>query len=102
VVEKQGGAAPKLPEPPAPPAGTSRSDAKAMREAAAIDYLQKEAHAHLTASEEALDALVQQRSAAVEHALTTDTGLEPGRVFVTKKGKVSASEGKVRLELTME
>ncbi len=102
VLEKLSGSSPKLPEPAAPPEGTSRADAKAMREAAAIDFLQKEAHAHLTATDEALDALAQQRAAAVQHALLTDTGLEPGRVFVTKKGKVSANEGKVRLELSMQ
>lgn len=101
-VEKQAGAAPMLPEPPAPPAGTSRAEAKAMREAAAIDTLQKEAHAHITASDEALDTLAVARSAAIQHALLTETGLEPGHVFVTKKGKVSADEGKVRLELAME
>ncbi len=102
LLEKQGGAAPKLPEPVAAPEGTSRSEAQAMREAAAIEFLKNAAHAHLNVTDEALDILAQQRSAAVQHALLTDTGLEPGRVFVTKKGKVSANEGKVRLELSMQ
>ena len=102
LVEKQTGAAPKIPEPPAPPEGSSRADAKALREAAAIDYLQKEAHAHLAAADEELDALALARSAAVQHALLTDTGLDPARVFVTKKGKASANEGKVRLELALQ
>ena len=73
-----------------------------MREAAAIEFLQKEAHAHLTAPDEALDALGVARSAAIQHALLTDTGLDPSRVFVTRKGKVSATEGKVRLELALQ
>ncbi len=102
LVEKQTGTAPKLPEPAAPAAGTSRAEVKAMREAAALEFLQKEAHAHITAPDEALDALGVARSAAIQHALLTDTGLDPSRVFVTRKGKVSASEGKVRLELALE
>ena len=102
LVEKQTGAAPQVPESPAPAEGTPRAQAKALREAAAIDYLQKEAHAHLQASDEELDGLGLARSAAIQHALLTDTGLEPARVFVTKKGKVSANEGKVRLELGLQ
>ncbi|HLY67597.1 MAG TPA: DUF748 domain-containing protein, partial [Chloroflexota bacterium] len=102
VIEKQTGASPKVPEPPAPPKEMSRADAKAAAQAAAIDYLQKEAHAHLTASDQDLDALGLARSTAVQHALLTDTGLDPARVFVTKKGKVSANQGKVRLELSMQ
>ena len=50
-------ARPSSPSRAAPPEGTSRAEAKAMREAAAIEFLQKEAHAHLTAPDEALDAL---------------------------------------------
>jgi len=104
LVEKLAGAAPKLPEPPPPPPapGTARADAKSQREAAAIEELQKQAHAHLTSPDEALDALGVERSTVIQHALLTDTGLDPARVFVTKKGKVSAHEGKVRLELAMQ
>jgi uncharacterized protein involved in outer membrane biogenesis len=102
VVKKQTGSAPNIPEPPAPAAGTSRAEAKASAQAAAIDDLQKAAHGNLTASDQDLEALGLARSSAVQHALLTDTGLEPSRVFVTKKGKVSANEGKVRLELSMQ
>jgi hypothetical protein len=102
LVKKQTGSAPKVPEPAAPPEGTARAEAKALRETAAIEYLQREAHAHLSASDEDLDTLGQARSAAVQHALLTDTGLDPARVFITKKGKVSANEGKVRLELSLQ
>ena len=102
LLKKQTGSAPKLPEPPPPPQGTSHAEAKAQREAAAIDGLQKMAHAQLTATEVELDALGQARSAAVQHALLTDTGLDPARVFITKNGKVSANEGEVRLELSLQ
>ena len=102
LVEKQTGAAPKLPEAPAAPEGTAHAEAKAMRETAAIEYLEQQAHAHISAPDEALDALALARSGAIQHALLTDTGLDPARVFVTRKGKVSAAEGKVRVELAME
>jgi len=102
LVEKLAGAAPKLPEPPPPAPGTARADAKSQRETAAIEYLHKEAHAHLSSPDAALDALGVERSTVIQHALLTDTGLDPARVFVTKKGKVSAHEGKVRLELAMQ
>ena len=102
LLKKQTGSAPKLPEPPAPPEGTSRGDAKALKEAAAIEYLTKTAHQNLSATDQELEALGQARSEAVQHALLTDTGLDPSRVFITKKGKVASNEGKVRLELSLQ
>ncbi len=102
LVKKQTGSAPKIPEPPAPPEGTARAEAKSLKETAAIDYLVKQAHSGLAATDQELDALGQARSEAVQHALLTDTGLDPTRVFITKKGKVSANEGKVRLELSLQ
>ena len=43
IVKKQTGTEPAIPEPAAPPEGTSREDAKAMEQAAAIDYLEQQA-----------------------------------------------------------
>ena len=39
---------------------------------------------------------------AVQHALVTDTGLAPERVFFARDGKVSANEQQVRLELAVK
>ena len=82
--------------------GVSRKDAKAAEHAAAIDYLQKQARASLTPGAPELEQLGQQRAAAVERALLTDTGLAPDRVFLAKDGKVTPQDGKVRFELAME
>ena len=102
LVRKQTGAAPEIPKPPAPPEGASRADARALRETAAIDYLQTEARSRLAATDADFDALGAARATAIQHALLTDTGLDPARVFITKNGKVSPKDGKVRFELTLQ
>ena len=96
------GAPPQIPPPPAAPDGTSRKDAKALAETAAIEYLQKEAHARLAPGAAELERLGQQRAEAIQKALLTDTGLDPQRVFLAKDGKVTPQDGKVRFELAME
>jgi hypothetical protein len=102
MVRQQSGAAPKIPEPPAPPEGTSRGDAKAMRDAAAIEYLQKTAHDAIVVSADELAALGEARAKSIQHALLTDTALEPARVFLAREGKVSTQDGKVRYELGLK
>ena len=102
LVQQQTGAAPRIPAPPAPPDGTPRAEAKALRETAAIEYLEKDVHSRLVVTDADLEALGAARAQAVQHALLTGSGLEPARVFVTKNGKVSAAEGKVRFELALE
>lgn len=102
LVRAQTGAAPKMPEPPKPPEGTSRADAKAQRLAADIEFLRQDAHSRLAPTPADLEALGVARSDAVQHALLTDTGLDPARVFVTKNGKISAASGKVRFELGLQ
>jgi hypothetical protein len=102
LVKAQTGAAPDIPEPSKPPEGTSRADAKAQHQAAAIEFLKKDAHSRLAPTPSDLDALGVARSDAIQHALLTDTGLDPSRVFVTKNGKISAAEGKVRFELGLQ
>ena len=102
LVRQQTGAAPRIPEAPAPPEGTSRTEAKALRQGAAIDYLQKQAREHLQATDADLDALAVARATAIQHALLTDSGLDPARVFIARNGKVSPLEGKVRFELALQ
>ena len=102
LVRKQTGAAPKIPDPPAPPEGTSRADARALRDTAALAYLQKEARSRLAATDADLDALAAARATTIQHALLTETGLAPARVFITKNGKVSPKDGKVRFEMTLQ
>jgi hypothetical protein len=99
---KQLGATPQVPEPAAPPDGMSRADARAMRDAATIEYLQQAAHDAVVVKDDELAALGQARAVSIQHALLTDTGLEPTRVFLTREGKVSTQDGKVRFELGLK
>ena len=102
MVRKQTGNDPQVPEPPAPPEGTSRGDARAMGQASTIDYLEKAARAAITVPDTELEALGQERAAAVQRALLDGSALEPTRVFLTKAGKVTSQDGKVRLELALQ
>ncbi|MCZ8132217.1 MAG: DUF748 domain-containing protein [Steroidobacteraceae bacterium] len=102
LVQKQTGAAPKIPDAPPPPEGTSRAEAKALREAAALEYLEQTARAATVVGEADYEALGQQRAEAVQRALVGDGQLEPSRLFVVKNGKVAAKDGKVRLELGLK
>ena len=102
MLQQQTGSPPQIPPPSPPPAGTSRKDAKAAQQTAAIDYLQKETHSHLAPGQSDLEQLGRARAEAIQRALLTDTGLDPQRVFLVKGGKVAAADGKVRFELGME
>ena len=102
MLQKQTGGAAQIPEPPPPPEGTPKEDAKAMRQAATLAYLEKETRARATVPEADLGKLGEQRAAAVQRALLEGTSLEPTRVFLTKAGKVTSQDGKVRFELGLQ
>lgn len=101
-VRAQTGAAPVMPEPPPAPEGASRKEAKAAREAATVEYLEKLVHDGVTVPETEFARLAEERAGAIERALLTDTGLDPQRVFKTREGKVTTSDGKVRFELGLK
>lgn len=102
LLGRQGGPVPERPEPPAPPEGTPRAQAKAMRENAEIEFLAKEARARVTVTDADVEALGQARGEAIQRLLLTDSGLEPTRVFLSRNGKVAVQDGKVRFELGLE
>ena len=102
LVQRLTGAEPKLPEPAEPPDGTSRAEAKALRQAAATEFLEAAARAAVAVPETELAALAEARAAAIERALLGSGELEPTRVFKIREGKVAASEGKVRFELGLQ
>lgn len=102
LLERQGGPVPEVPEPAAPPEGTARADAKALREAAEVEFLAKEARARVVVTDAEVEALGEERGHAIERILLTDTGLEPTRVYVSRNGKVAAQDGKVRFELGLQ
>lgn len=102
LVTTKTGAAPKLPEPPTPPEGSSPDARKAARDAAAVGYLEQVARSTITVPEADLTALGQARALAIERALLASTGLDPGRVFTLRESNASASAGKVRLALALK
>jgi hypothetical protein len=102
LVKQQSGTEPKVPEAPEPPQGTPRAEAKALREAAAIEYLEMTARAGVVVPDTELAKLAEERAVAIERALLTDSGLEPTRVFKVREGKVSLNEGKVRFQLGLK
>jgi hypothetical protein len=73
-----------------------------MGQAATIEYLEKTARAAVNVPDTELGALGEARAAAVQHALLDGSTLEPTRVFLTKAGKVTPQDGKVRLELALQ
>jgi hypothetical protein len=102
VVTNVRGAPAKLPEPAPRAEGVSRSDAKQQELAAAIDYLQGEAHAGLSVAEADIEALSTARATAVQTALLASGELAPERVFLARSDKVTEKDGKVRLELALK
>jgi len=102
VLRKQTGAAPQLPEPPVPPEGSSRAEARALQEAATLESLQKDLHASVVVTDAELAALGEARAVSIQRVLLTDTGLEPTRVFLVREGKITTQDDKVRFELGLK
>ena len=102
LVKQQTGTAPQVPEAPEPPEGTPRAEAKAQRQAAAVEYLETAARSGVTVPETELAKLAEERAAAIERALLGGGALDPTRVFKVREGKVSANDGKVRFELGLQ
>jgi hypothetical protein len=88
-------------EPKFPETVTSLK-AKPELAAAQAEFLSQELHRHIAIAEGDLTALGQQRAEAVQHALLTDTQLDPARVFLAVSDKAKNEDGKVRLELSLK
>jgi hypothetical protein len=102
VLKQQGGPLPEVPEPPAPPEGTSRAEARVMAEAAEIEFVEKEARRRVVPQDEDLATLARGRGTAIQRALLAGSELEPSRVFLVTEGKVAEKDGKVRFELGLK
>jgi len=102
VVREQSGAEPVVPEPPVPPEGTSRADAKALRQAAKLEFLERTARAGVVVPEAGFGELAEARADAIERALLEGGSLDPTRVFRVREGKVTTNDGKVRFELGLQ
>ena len=90
------GGEPKFPE------SISKLKAKPDVEAAKLDFLKQALHEHIAIADSDLTALGQQRAMAVQHALLTDTQVDPARVFLVANDKAKIQDGKVRLELSLQ
>jgi hypothetical protein len=96
LYEKNLGGEPKFPE-----SVTSVKDKSGLA-AARADYLSQALHEHIAVTDADLTALGQQRAAAVQRALLTDTEVAPERVFLVANGKAKGQDGRVRLELSLK
>jgi hypothetical protein len=68
---------------------------------AKIDFLTAALRERVAVGEEQLMALGQQRALVLQRALLTDTGIDPGRVFLVVSDKATQKDGAVRMELSL-
>lgn len=68
---------------------------------AKIGFLTGSLREHIAVGDEQLTALGQQRALALQRALLTDTGIDPGRVFLVVSDKAKEKDGAVRVELSL-
>jgi Domain of Unknown Function (DUF748) len=87
-------------EPKFPDAVTSLKSKPDMV-SAKLDFLRKAIHDHIEVGGE-LQSLGQQRAAAVQAALLTDSQVTADRVFVVANDKATTKDGVVRLELSLK
>jgi hypothetical protein len=71
-------------------------------EAAAVAALERQARALVKLPDTALADLGEQRALAIERALLAGTGLDAGRVFKVRVGKVQSQSGRIRFELSLQ
>jgi hypothetical protein len=102
ILKKQTGTVPPIPASPQPPPGTSRKEAKALEEAAAVEFLEQQVRSSLEVTEVDFDKLGEARASSIRAVLLEGTGIDPGRVLPTRSGKVTAEGGRVRFELGID
>jgi hypothetical protein len=96
VYERQFGARPKFPPPPADAAPDGDRDAGRIR------FLAAALKDHVVVADSDLQALAQQRATVLQQALLTDGQVDPARVFLVVNGKAKAQDGQARLELALQ
>ncbi|MCL4792806.1 MAG: DUF748 domain-containing protein, partial [Gammaproteobacteria bacterium] len=92
------GANAKLPEPaPAASGAASVADTPEAR----IERLEQAMREGMTVTEDDLYALARKRAEAVQEKLLTDTGIDPGRVFLISPAEGSFENGAVVMALAL-
>ncbi|MDP9083204.1 MAG: DUF748 domain-containing protein [Pseudomonadota bacterium] len=84
------------------PQSVASLKAKPEIAAAKAEFLVRALREHITVAAADLTTLGQQRAAAVQQALLTDTQLDAARVFLVANDKAKNQDGKVRLELSLK
>ncbi len=96
VYRKAYGANAELPEPlAAPPGATPVADTPEAK----IARLEQAVRQHIDVTDDDLYALARARAEAVQAKLLSDTGIDPGRVFLTSPAEGKAESGAVTMEL---
>src|SRR5690606_24821615 len=98
LYEEIAGKEPKLTEPPLPK-DLSRGERRTAKRAHEVAHLEREVRNSIQVEQSELEALGRQRAQAIERALLQDGELDSWRVLFSQEAKVTADEGKVRLEL---
>jgi hypothetical protein len=102
LVQKLSGKPAELPKTTERPEGVSRKEAKELAAQATVFALQTQARHAIKVTEADIDSLSTARAEAVQAALLSSGELDPTRVFMARSDKVTAQEGKVRLELSLK
>ena len=87
-------------DPKFPDSVTSLKTKPELTEAQA-NFLSQALHERIAVADAELTSLGQQRAAAVQRALLTDTQLDPERVFLAANDRAKNQDGMVRLELSL-
>ena len=98
VYRKAYGADARLPEPAAPPPGVAPVPDTLEAKIARVEQAVRE---RIEVSDDELYALGRVRAEAVQAKLLTDTGIDPGRVFLTSPADGKAENGSVIMELAL-
>ena len=96
LYRQQMGAKPDIPKPQAAPGGP-----KPDADQAAARWLEEKLRARVSVSEQELQQLARARAEAVQAALLGDGQIDPSRVFVVTAPPLTASEGPVRMTLSL-
>ena len=90
-----------FPEPVPPPDGSPRLSGDALLEAR-VALLEEDLRRRLGAGEEQLFELGRERAVAARDLLLADSGIDPGRVFLTSPVSAAVTAAGVRMELALE
>ena len=95
-------ALPPIPDPPKPPEGTSKTQARDLADQAAVTLLEQGLRDGIAIQDADLEQLAQARSASIQAALLRDGELEASRVFIVRADRVTMQGEQIRLALELK